>query len=382
MYIGEYSDDFKQKNHPLNNKIEEVLADYTYRLDELKFYRFSDKSNEIKYSIIWIIISIAEINKKNLGSEISIDEFLTYGIKVLNNEISLQNLDEYDDLKLYSLKKILNEINENKYIRRLISKDATASCFQHLIKILGYSEEDSLKWCNLKSFTKWFDTYMRILEQWFKSIEKDISDDDMLILRKYFKRASIKKVTMTQQYGAGFFTCWDYFKREINLEKKDEDLVKFYFKNYYKFISGDIGLLDNSSRKIIDSLKNSDYKVILDDSTIVDLKYYHIKIKQNEIRHNKKRFTKQEIILDVRPNIKKIKSSSTANYIHAHDSAVIRDVISITPVLTVHDCFLIDYRSTTFLISLVNDAMRKKFHDLKISDKFKENEIFSMFIVI
>jgi hypothetical protein len=54
------------------------------------------------------------------------------------------NLDEYDDLKLKSLLKTISEISQKIYIKRLISKDATASVFQHLIKTLGNESDDAL----------------------------------------------------------------------------------------------------------------------------------------------------------------------------------------------------------------------------------------------
>jgi hypothetical protein len=38
---------------------------------------------------------------------------------------------------------MIDEISKKIYIKRLISKDATASCFQHLIKILGSLSEEA-----------------------------------------------------------------------------------------------------------------------------------------------------------------------------------------------------------------------------------------------
>jgi hypothetical protein len=47
--------------------------------------------------------------------------------------------------------KIIEEIEKKIYKKRLISKDATASVFQHLIKILGPKDQNSLKYCNMDS---------------------------------------------------------------------------------------------------------------------------------------------------------------------------------------------------------------------------------------
>jgi nucleoside-diphosphate-sugar epimerase len=70
------------------------------------------------------------------------------------------------------------------------------------------------------------------------------------------------------------------------------------------------------------------------------------------------------------------------DYIHVLDSAVVRYIVSIIPILTIHDCFLIDPRNISFLIALVNDAMRKTFHELKIEKKIEPKDIFSIFILI
>jgi hypothetical protein len=44
---------------------------------------------------------------------------------------------------------IIKEMNEIGHTKRLISKDATASVYQHLIKILGGKTMESYKFTNL-----------------------------------------------------------------------------------------------------------------------------------------------------------------------------------------------------------------------------------------
>jgi hypothetical protein len=46
---------------------------------------------------------------------------------------------------------ILKEIQNDIFLKRYVSKDATASCYQHLILCLGPKNSESLKLCNLKS---------------------------------------------------------------------------------------------------------------------------------------------------------------------------------------------------------------------------------------
>jgi hypothetical protein len=54
-------------------------------------------------------------------------------------------------MKMDYYTKIIKEIENKIYKKRLISKDATASVFQHLIKILGPKDDNSLKYCNMDS---------------------------------------------------------------------------------------------------------------------------------------------------------------------------------------------------------------------------------------
>jgi hypothetical protein len=148
------------------------------------------------------------------------------------------------------------------------------------------------------------------------------------------------------------------------------------------FLNENIGLLKNSTNEIIEKLNKLSNKITLDDGSTVNFNYYNNKKGQIKIIINNNRKTKSEFLLLDELNYRKIKSSSRANYIHALDSAIVRYVVSIKAILTVHDCFLIDPRNVTFLISLINEAMRKKNHDLGINTNLDTKEIFSIFIVI
>lgn len=232
-------------------------------------------------------------------------------------------------------------------------------------------------WCNLKSKEYWYDTYEFILNKWK---EKEKLENNELI-KKYFNRKSIKKTIMTIQYGAKLNTCWKYFKENFDMMENEENL-KENFNKFYLFLNENIGILKNNTKEILEKLNKINNIISLSDGFVVDLKYYKTKKGQIKVIINKNRKTKSECILLNEIDYNKIKSSSRANYIHALDSAVVRYVVSIKPILTVHDCFLIDPRNVTFLISLVNEAMRKKFHDLNINKNLNTNEIFSIFILI
>ena len=377
LHKGLYNENEICETHPLNIEINEIIDKHIYKINSIEKYKFENENIENQRSIIWILISIAEITKKKLGSKISIDKFIEKGINILNNQNDIDDLDEYDDLKLKSLIKTIEEMSNKIYIKRLISKDATASVFQHLIKTLGNETDEALMWCNLKSKEYWYDTYEFILNKWK---EKEKLENNELI-KKYFNRKSIKKTIMTIQYGAKSNTCWKYFKENFDMIENEEN-IKENFNKFYLFLNENIGLLKNNTKEILNKLDKIDNIIYLSDGFTVDLKYYKRKKGQVKIMINKSRKTKSEVILLNEIDHSKIKSSSRANYIHALDSAVVRYVVSIKPILTVHDCFLIDPRNVTFLISLVNEAMRKKFHDLNINKNLNTNEIFSIFILI
>jgi hypothetical protein len=122
--------------------------------------------------------------------------------------------------------------------------------------------------------------------------------------------------------------------------------------------------------------------VITEDNCKSDLNY--LKQKKGQIKIIHEGFIKTKSLRNNLPVIDliKTKSSSRANYIHVLDSAVVRYIVSIIPILTIHDCFLIDPRNISFLIALVNEAMRKTFHELKIEKKIDPKDIFSIFILI
>jgi hypothetical protein len=112
------------------------------------FSRIINLNKNIQISFLWVMLSLAEIDKKKLGKSIKLEDFLEHAVKMINypREFNFEESIKYDYLI-----KILDEINNNIFIKRLVSKDATASVFQHLVKCLGYSSQFSLKLCNLNS---------------------------------------------------------------------------------------------------------------------------------------------------------------------------------------------------------------------------------------
>jgi hypothetical protein len=53
--------------------------------------------------------------------------------------------------------KILENLGQENIIKRCLIKDATASFFQNLIRILGAKDEEAKKIANLSSEDTWYD---------------------------------------------------------------------------------------------------------------------------------------------------------------------------------------------------------------------------------
>jgi predicted nucleic acid-binding protein len=124
----------------IEKKIEKIFSKYVSKIDKIKFYRkeYNLKKKE-KISVLWVLISIGQILRKEFGSIVNIDKFIEKGISVINN---LENFEKYNDIDdIIYHKEIIDEIFEKKKSYKLISKDATASVYQHLIKKLGAKDD-------------------------------------------------------------------------------------------------------------------------------------------------------------------------------------------------------------------------------------------------
>jgi hypothetical protein len=96
-------------------------------------------------------MSIGKIFTKTNNKKFIIkdEEFFKNGISSLINDLNIEEIKKKIELNYY--KKVLLEINNRIYKKRPIFKDATASVFQHLVKLCGYKNEDSLKFVNVSS---------------------------------------------------------------------------------------------------------------------------------------------------------------------------------------------------------------------------------------
>jgi rRNA processing protein Krr1/Pno1 len=84
-----------------------------------------------------------------MGKSITLERLLIKGIETYNEKYTSVDYDK--KIKIIGYFKTVNMlINDNKILKRIISKDATASVYQNLVKILG-AKNDYLKKVNLDS---------------------------------------------------------------------------------------------------------------------------------------------------------------------------------------------------------------------------------------
>ena len=390
-YIGHYDKCPIQYNHVSDIVIENVLSQQFELLKQFPI-NLSHLNDKQKTYIIWLLISLVEIIKSKINKEIHVSEFIKIGINFINNENSF-NLKYEDRIKFnyikYVIEDIIYSISDKKW---LISKDVTASCFQHLLKLLGAKNEDSYKWCNLKSLDTWYDTYAYIIDFFKKEVMKNFTYKYINIeeFNNLFNRKNLKKTIMTESYSAGLDTCFKYFKLSINWEdyednKKNE--IREIFQKFYKYITEHNVLFKHNTKDLNNAIKDLNDEIEFSDGGKIALSYYKELYRDINIMVNYKgkvsRFTKIEKFLSNVIDKDKTQIARIANYIHANDASLARWYWNKKKGLVIHDCFLIDYKHITYLVSILNEGMRIKFHDAQVNKNDNEiDKIFSLFIVI
>jgi hypothetical protein len=393
FHKGEYENE-GEKPHALNYITNDIIDNHFYLIENWNKSLIQNKSIAVKRSVIWLLISLGSINKARMGGEVPIIKFIEEGIRILENDMSFPKVE--DELKKELIKQIFQEINDNKFIKRLVDKDATASGYQHLIKVLGNQDSKALEYCNFKSMNMWFDTYLKIVETFIKSLKTSqntilnmFSEDELhyLLQREYTKRTM-----MTDNYGAGFGTCWQYYLEKLDPNWKQTgkiENVKILFEKFYNYLHESNDILEKSTDFIIDYFIQSKSKFNPDrlvmgfkDSSSVDFSYFISKSKQIETYVNNKRFTKQERFITSKYDMRKLKTSIRANFIQSLDAALARWLIRNGISLAIHDCFMIDYINQSFLISKANEGMRLILHESFIDTNFNTDEIYSPFLII
>ena len=384
IYYGAYEDFntyLKKSRHV--DKIKKVLSNNWYLYEERikKKYPFMVENNRIKESVIWILISIGrlviEINNDNY--KIKISNFIEKALEYIENNKDIHTLEKKIELNYYLL--ILNEMNMGIYKKRPLFKDATASVFQHMIKIYGHIDDNSLKCTNLMS-DEWCDTYTEIIVSFLsKQNSTNLSKEEISIL---FNRNTLKKTIMTEKYTAGLKKCEEYFRKKISGNSIISNHIKrkeiyTLHRKFYLFLKK-IEIFEKDLDYGREYFEKNNYRFVLFDSKI-DIKYFKKKKKQFEIKKEKKRISKKYYDLTNEMDIYETEKGSLANYVHSQDAAFARRLCATHKVIAIHDCFMIDYLNTTEFISIANDIFKEKF-DKNIENKNISIDKYSLFILI
>ncbi len=381
IHFGNYDDDFKEKYKEGRTDI--ILNNYLYLLDVIE--KAKEKNKIIKRALLWTFISIAENFKNEMDKEINLKDLIEKGIEVyIKNNLDLINYEK--KIKIMSSFKIINMLLESeKILKRPISKDATASVYQHLVKLLE-ADDKYYKYCNLLSENTYYDTYRFIIDDWKKKNEDLIKIINLENIEKYFNRKTLKKTMMTQNYGCGIETSRKYFFNEIKDEIKTiniKDIKKIgkLFFNFFNFTLHKLPIVKNEINKIREYFISNEFEdIILNDNSKASIRYYILKNRRIDTKVLNRRYT--HVLKEKKEELdyEKTNIAVLANYIHILDSAISRDVATRISCFIIHDCFMVGCLEVSELIDIINLCFNSNY-DKKWPIKNKK-KFYSIFIVI
>lgn len=391
-YSGYYEEEI-EKFHPINSQINNTLDDLFYLLK--KYIWFENLTLIRKRACVWLFVSLGVMKKSMLGKKVHISTFLIKGIELWDSRKNRSLFsDVFEKIEYDYLVYLIEEIITSKILKKWIFwKDATASCFQHLLLILGERDDESYSICNLNSVDSWYDPYSYLLADFFEKKKKsfnNLNEKNSLFLDEIkffhiFSRIRVKRVIMTESYGAGYKKLKSYFFLNLNLNDfslKEKKEILEAWDDFFDYLSSENVLFAQSSKAINKSFKENNLLVITNsDKTEVDYSCFVIQIIQNEIYINKKRHTYKTRTITSIFDDSQFNTSLRANFVQARDAQLARKYIAYTHMWTVHDCFSIDFLNITYMVSVVNELMNEDFFDLKINLK-KKKPIFSIFIIL
>jgi len=275
-------------------------------------------------------------------------------------------------------------LSKNTIRKSPISKDATASVYQQLIKILGAKDSSIYKKANLNSENTLYDIYTFIIEEWYIKREEKIKEVQLENISKYFNRKNLKKVMMTKNYGCGFIRCMKYFIEDIEkdeiLQEKEREKIGKLIHSFYHFITNEVSLTKVGVKEIDKFLEKTEYKIIkLEDGSMVDLRYFKKEKKRLDTKTKGERHTSIITFASDQLNLDKMRIAGAANYTHMQDGAMARDVSSEIECLIIHDCFIVGCLEVSTLVDIVNRSMNKKYHVIFQTENVY---IYSIFIVV
>ncbi len=342
----------------INGNNQEILIEYSNLIDD---YNFPKKYMQ---HVLWILLSIGMVLKNNIKYDyyVKYDELILLGYnqyKGLNN-YNVSN-DDMIEIKYYI--EIINECVNDKIIhKRYIMKDSTASIFQHLTKILGISNIESLKYLNLINTNVWYDTYKIFINKIFE--KNKLNKLNYLITRKI-----LKNVIMTHYYSASYVTSKKYFFNNVRLEygndfiKKNSNEMEQLILNIYKNLDNiELFFYKTTVKKFIIMIKkyniNEKHEFILED-IIIDLKYYNSGKIRHDFMYNKKRKTVVMSEKNMKINYRKTYNALIPNIAHALDALYVRLTLKEMDnyYYVIHDAFMVDFYNIEKIVNIAKTNM-------------------------
>ncbi len=385
LYSGFYNKE-EEKFHPINSQINNTI-DENFHLFK-KYYWFENLNIIRKRACIWLFIGLGVTKKTELGKKVHISAFILKGLELWDQkEQNSLLLSDYEKIEFNYLLFLIEELKNSKILKKWIFwKDATASCFQHLLLILGERDKSSYSICNLDSTEYWYDPYSYLIHDFFE--KKKNNSNSLYYNSKFisiFSRKKLKKIIMTESYGAGFKKLSSYFFLDLNLNEfsiEEKNFILETWEDFFNYLSNENVLFAQSSKAINRSFTEKKLVSLVNpDNSEVDYSCFVIQITQNEYYVNKKRHTYQTKNITTNFDNEQFHTSLRANFVQTRDAALARKYINYTKMWTVHDCFSIDFLNISYMVSVINELMNGEFYDLKINLKGKK-PIFSIFIIL
>lgn len=208
---------------------------------------------------------------------------------------------------------------------------------------MGERGESSYKICNLESTEYWYDPYSYLISDFFEKRKKILSTLNLpravLLLDEskfffIFSRKRIKKVIMTESYGAGFKKLSSYFYLDLDLNEfslSEQNEIKSAWGEFFNYLSNENILFAQSSKTINEAFSNSGLREIENpDGTKVDYSCFVIEITQSEVYVNKERHTFQTRGITTKFDSKQFDVSLRANFVQSRDAMLARKYIFYT----------------------------------------------------
>ena len=150
-YGVSHVDELKNKITFLSKIIHEYMTDIQLIKD--KFF-IKNNSSAVNESIFWLMISISKFTIDK-SKENSIKDAIRCAFRTINNPDEIQDIADIAEFN-YNMK-TLKSLKNDLFLKRCVIKDATASFFQNLIRILGARDDETRKIANLLSLDRMYD---------------------------------------------------------------------------------------------------------------------------------------------------------------------------------------------------------------------------------